>query len=624
VTNPAVAAAAWRDFAEVTVELGPVRTWVPSGSEWGNVARTTAADYRAAISASAPIRYWPLDSPSALIGSDLQGNAAFGVNDPWGAPAAAHFNGTTDVLVDSGAAMVAPLTTTVECWYQTASTASAGLVMFEDTQGGPSGARDRELFMLNVLSAFIYSAGNVVAVDTLRSSDGQWHHAAATYDGATLTLYRDGVAVGTASGGPDVLYSGWFRIGQSTQHGYYSGNLCQCAIYDRALPASEILGHFDAAGAPAGGRWGVDHWGSQYLTPSEWLDVTGDVLSLDTDTGRNGLDDPGEVGTASLTLDDRTGTHGIAGKKGWVGALLRVTTKHVASGARNVTFLGKVTEDHAEESLVNPAISISAVDLLGSVLSTDDTEPLPAQSVRERLDALLDRAGFPGNKRVLDDDVVALLAVDKAGSRIDAARGAASSSTGGTLFARADTIVYRHGAANLDPDAVPRFSIGTVEGAVCPGSLKLAEQISKVLNVYVWANGTDDTALTASASNADSIHAHGRMASVRTDVLNARVDELDELVRAELARTAWPDDAVDGCEIPVHDHASAELVLAQLGDLCTFQYSGSDPWSSYQVVGSIAHHIAPDAWTIDLKAFAPEIGSLWGVAKWGISAWSRT
>ena len=53
-----------------------------------------------------------------------------------------------------------------------------------------------------------------------------------------------------------------------------------------------------------GGLWDKALWGQSYLTPNRWLDVTRDVIAVDVDTGRNGVDDPGDVGTASVTLYD--------------------------------------------------------------------------------------------------------------------------------------------------------------------------------------------------------------------------------------------------------------------------------------------------------------------------------
>jgi hypothetical protein len=384
------------------------------------------------------------------------------------------------------------------------------------------------------------------------------------------------------------------------------------------------------------GEWGVAFWGSGYLSPAAWHEITASLITFDCDTGRNGVSDPGEIGTASLTLYDPEGELGIAGnEKERIGSLLRARVRHVASGAWRGVFYGKVTDAQADESLSLPTISMRAVDMLGSVLATDDAEPLPAQSVIERLDELLDRAQFPDTMRALDPDPTRLLAIDKAGNRLDAARGAVSSAVGGTLFAVGDgTIRYEHGATNIAPDAVPDYRIGTVAGAVCPSSLSLGEASSRVINYYDWTNqaknalGADSlpaprpAPLNSVLSEPGSMHRYGRLASVRTDLLNANGIELDELVRSELSRTAWDAEAVESCEITVADAASAELVLAAIGELAEFDYTGADPWHSVQVLGNVAHHVSADEWRVALGAYPPTVGALWGVGRWGVSAWA--
>ena len=111
------------------------------------------------------------------------------------------------------------------------------------------------------------------------------------------------------------------------------------------------------------------------------------------------------------------------------------------------------------------------------MLSTDDDEGLPAQSVTERITDLLDRAGVPAELRDLADDPTTILAVDAPGNRLDAARGAVASSVGGTLYAAGDgTIRYRFGSFLIAPSAPPAYSIGTVPGSVCPAALDLAEK----------------------------------------------------------------------------------------------------------------------------------------------------
>ena len=380
---------------------------------------------------------------------------------------------------------------------------------------------------------------------------------------------------------------------------------------------------------PNGSEWGgaefdVGLWGESYLTPNRWVDITADVESLDLDTGRNGVDDPGEIATASVTLHDPLGAYAIAGtSKSAIGNLLRVSTTAIAAGQAARAFHGKVTEAGAVGDLVAPSTSIKAIDLLGAVVSTDDPDPLPAQSVTERLVEILDRAGVPAELRDLADDATALLALDKAENRLDAARDAISCSIGGTLWAAGDgTIRYQFGTFLVEPGTPAAYSIGTVPGAVCPSSLNLAEKGADVVNVYDWTTSDQDAPLNAAESDTDSIRRFGRSASVRTDLLNSDGDELAALVDATLARSAWSPERVDACSIPVHDDGSAALVVVQLRELVDFAYSGSAPWQARQLVGSYAHHITPDEWTIDIKCYPAIVSTQWDRAEWDVDNWS--
>ena len=380
---------------------------------------------------------------------------------------------------------------------------------------------------------------------------------------------------------------------------------------------------------PTGSQWdGAEFdqglWGEGYLTPASWLDVTRDVMSLDVDTGRNGIDDPGDVGTASLTLYDPTGAYAIAGaEKSAIGNLLTVRVEHVASGSSRMVFYGRVTDATAVGDLGAPTTALKAVDLVGALLATDDTTGLAAQGVSDRITDLLARSGLPGELRDIADDPTKLLAVDQPGSRLDAARGAAASSVGGSIWATgAGTITYRFGTFEIDPSQPADYAIGTRAGFVCPAALDLTEKGSDVLNVYDWTTSDRDTPLNATATDSASVRRFGRGASVRTDLLNADATELANLVNEEIARTAWAPERVDNCEIAVGDDASAALVLAQIGELVDLAYTGSAPWTARQLIGSYAHHVSPDGWTIDLKCFPATIGSKWDVAAWDVDSWA--
>ena len=373
-----------------------------------------------------------------------------------------------------------------------------------------------------------------------------------------------------------------------------------------------------------GGLWDKALWGQSYLTPNVWLDVTADVMSLDLDTGRNGVDDPGDVGSASVVLYDPEGDYSIAGvDRSAIGNLLRVSVDATNEPSSRITFHGKVTEASAVGDLSAASTTIRAIDLLGALLSTDDADGLDAQTVEERLNDLCGRASVPAELRDISPDTTTLLPVVMAGNRLDAARGAAASSVGGTLWATGDGVIrYRFGAFLVAPATAPRYLIGTAPGYTCPSALDLAEQGADVRNVYDWTNQDRETPLNAAATDADSVRRFGRSASVRTDLLNSDPAELRALVQAEIARTAWSPDRVDSCSIPIHDDATARLATVAIGDLIDFAYTGSAPWTARQLVGSYAHHISPDEWTVDIRAYPAIVVTQWDTAEWDIDTWS--
>ena len=63
-------------------------------------------------------------------------------------------------------------------------------------------------------------------------------------------------------------------------------------------------------------------------------------------------------------------------------------------------------------------------------------------------------------------------------------------------------------------------------------------------------------------------------------------------------------------------------MVTQVGDLVAFAYSGSAPWASSQLVGGYAHHITPDDWTVDLRAYPAVIATLWDDSAWDVDTWS--
>ncbi len=69
-----------------------------------------------------------------------------------------------------------------------------------------------------------------------------WTHLAATYDGATVRVYVNGIAVGTAPVSGSIVASTLpFRIGGNAVWGeFFHGLIDEVRVYNRALGAAEI------------------------------------------------------------------------------------------------------------------------------------------------------------------------------------------------------------------------------------------------------------------------------------------------------------------------------------------------------------------------------------------------
>lgn len=286
-------------------------------------------------------------------------------------------------------------------------------------------------------------------------------------------------------------------------------------------------------------------------------------------------------------------------------------------------FTGVIDTATAHGDLVAPATSVHALDLVGALVATDDSDPVPAQTVTARLNYLLDRAGVPAELRDLGrNDPTALLALTKAGSRLDAARGAAASSVGGSLWATGDGLIrYRYGDFMYTPQTPLAFTIGTTAGAVCPSALDLSEAAADILNVYSWTTSNQAGPLNASASDAASIKRFGRRSSIRTDLLNSDSGQLAALVQAELARTAGA-----RASRQLHDYRSRRPERGPRGRAGArprgVRLLGRGALVESATRGRVRAPYNPDEWTVDIRAYPAIEATQWDVAKWDQGTWS--
>jgi hypothetical protein len=135
---------------------------------------------------------------------------------------------------------------TVETWIQTTD---AG----EQYVAGWGIQSTNEAFDVSFNNADVYVRGyndDLTFTTTTSLSNGSWHFLAVTVSGTAVTVYVDGVSVGTQdfSAPLDTLSSGELVVGGYTsQCCGISGNLAQLAVFGTALSATNISSQFSAS-----------------------------------------------------------------------------------------------------------------------------------------------------------------------------------------------------------------------------------------------------------------------------------------------------------------------------------------------------------------------------------------
>lgn len=154
----------------------------------------------------------------------------------------AMFDGSGDYLQVANASALNPTLITVEAWVQTTDGGSSRSIVSKTNGCASSGY----LLWLNQNGVgagkpgFWAGDGPWLNAD-IAVHDGNWHHIAGTYDGATARIYVDGVLYNSRSASENLTSTNALQIGGSTYCGnYLNGNIDEVRIWNYSLDENEV------------------------------------------------------------------------------------------------------------------------------------------------------------------------------------------------------------------------------------------------------------------------------------------------------------------------------------------------------------------------------------------------
>jgi hypothetical protein len=164
--------------------------------------------------------------------------------------------GGAEGWADTDTAVDAPNTFTIEVWFRTADTSGGRVFGFGSDRSAASTHRDRHLYVDSGgrLRFGVEESGSqfkFTLASTAAVTDGEWHHAVASFRSRSMTLWLDGVQQGTRADAVTLRqYSGHWRAGRQTLSGWpgaggyaFRGDVDTARVYDRVLDAATIAEH---------------------------------------------------------------------------------------------------------------------------------------------------------------------------------------------------------------------------------------------------------------------------------------------------------------------------------------------------------------------------------------------
>lgn len=233
----------------------------------GAVSSDAASMYRAIVVADAPLAYFRLDEASGTTAMDSSG---FGNHSPYsagftfGAAGAIVHDPDTAVTLDGAGGCVAMNSNfgnfsgtnpfTLEVWAKPSMLDAIYRMAFSREAYVGTGHQAMFLFARGGDALGFQRIVDDTLVQILVSPPtlNVFSHIVATYDGAELALYVNGVEVGRtpdARSMPPISAPLYVGCGGVNAHGF-TGVLDEAAIYNKALPATVVGMHYQAGASP--------------------------------------------------------------------------------------------------------------------------------------------------------------------------------------------------------------------------------------------------------------------------------------------------------------------------------------------------------------------------------------
>ncbi|MFW5703888.1 MAG: LamG-like jellyroll fold domain-containing protein [Patescibacteria group bacterium] len=200
------------------------------------------------------VSYWNMDDGSGTTASDTTGNNSGTVSGAQWVTGqentALEFDGSND-SVDVGTFDIAGSALTIAGWVYIDDFGVSDARIISKATGV---AEQDHYFMVSTIDHYgskrlrfrLKTGGStttLIANSTGVLSTGQWVHVAAVYDGSSMILYKNGVAVGSTSKSGSLSTNNTVPVwigNNPTNDRPFDGKIDELAIYDRALSATEI------------------------------------------------------------------------------------------------------------------------------------------------------------------------------------------------------------------------------------------------------------------------------------------------------------------------------------------------------------------------------------------------